>query len=183
MALPIGRVVQVAADKQHNFSKKPVREIRLLKDLGVEGDAHCGKEVKHRSRVAINPDQPNLRQVHLFAVEILDELSKKGFPVKPAELGENITTSGLDYDYLPKNTLLMIGESARLLVTGLRNPCRQIDTFQPGLKQNLISQNSERLSVFRAGIMAIVLEGGDVRCGDKIIIELPPLPHQRLERI
>jgi MOSC domain-containing protein YiiM len=178
-----GHVICVAAHKSHKFSKTPATEIILLKGLGVEGDAHCGTTVKHRSRVAANPDQPNLRQVHLFAAEMLDEVAMLGFSVEPADLGENITTRGIDLTNLPLGTRLHIGETAQIEITGLRNPCKQIDTFQSGLMQAVLGRDAEGKLVLRAGIMAIVLEGGPVRTGDTISVILPPLPHRKLERV
>jgi MOSC domain-containing protein YiiM len=122
-----GRVVSVSCDAAHRFSKQPVETIRLVEGLGVEGDAHLGHTVQHRSRVVVDPSQPNLRQVHLLAVELLDELCWLGFKVQPAELGENITTRGIDLIGLPRGTLLHLGGEAIVEVTGLRNPCRQIE--------------------------------------------------------
>jgi len=178
-----GEIICVAAHSRHAFSKTPAEQINLLKGLGVEGDAHCGVTVKHRSRVAANPDQPNLRQVHLFAGEMLDELAARGFSVQPADLGENITTRGIDLIDLPLDTRLQIGESVHLEITGLRNPCKQIDNFQKGLMQAVLSHDEEGNLLLRAGVMAIVLEGGTVRIGDKISVDLPPLPHRKLERV
>lgn len=179
----VGKVICVAAHSRHAFSKTPAEQIHVLQGLGVEGDAHCGVTVKHRSRVAANPDQPNLRQVHLFAAEMLDELSERGFSVQPADLAENITTRGIDLIDLPLGTCLQIGESLRLEVTGLRNPCKQIENFQKGLMQAVLSHDEEGKLLLRAGVMAIVLEGGIARIGDKISVDLPPLPHRKLERI
>ena len=178
-----GEVICVAAHTSHAFSKTPAKEIHVLKGLGVEGDAHCGVMVKHRSRVAANPDQPNLRQVHLFAAEMLDELAARGFSVQPANLGENITTRGVDLTHLPLGTRLQIGESVQLEITGLRNPCKQIDNFQNGLMQAVLGRDEAGNLLLRAGVMAIVLEGGNVRLGDKISVDLPPLPHRKLERV
>ena len=178
-----GEVVCVAAHASHAFSKKTAKEIHVLKGLGVEGDAHCGVTVKHRSRVAVNPDQPNLRQVHLFAAEMLDELAVGGFSVQPADLGENITTRGVDLIHLPLGTRLQIGESVQLEITGLRNPCKQIDNFQSGLMQAVLGRDEAGHLLLRAGVMAIVLEGGRVHLGDKIHVDLPPLPHRKLERV
>jgi MOSC domain-containing protein YiiM len=178
-----GEVICVAAHSRHVFSKTPTKGIHLLKGLGVEGDAHCGLTVKHRSRVAANPDQPNLRQVHLFAAEMLDELAAKGFSVQPADLGENITTRGVDLIHLPLGTRLQIGDSVQLEVTGLRNPCKQIDNFQSGLMHAVLGRDEAGNLLLRAGVMAIVLQGGNVRLGDPIHADLPPLPHRKLERV
>lgn len=178
-----GTVICVATHVSHAFSKTALQEIRLLKGLGVEGDAHCGTTVKHRSRVAANPNQPNLRQVHLFAGEMLDELAGRGFSVQPADLGENITTRGIDLVNLPLGTRLQIGAQAQIEITGLRNPCKQIDAFQTGLMQAVLGRDNEGKLILRAGVMAIVLEDGTVKIGDDISVILPPLPHRKLERV
>jgi MOSC domain-containing protein YiiM len=177
------RVVSVSAYLEHSFSKPTHSQIALLAGLGVAGDAHCGKTVKHRSRVAQNPDQPNLRQVHLIHAELFDELSEKGFSVQPGDLGENVTTHGIDLLSLPVGTKLKIGPDAIVALTGLRNPCAQIDNFQKGLLEAVLDHDSEGNLVRKAGVMGIVLKGGEVRPGDGISIELPPLPHQPLERV
>ncbi len=128
-----GRVLAVAKDADHRFSKRRASELRVLPGLGVEGDAHQGVTVKHRSRVAADPTQPNLRQVHLIHAELFGELERKGFAVGPADLGENITTEGVDLLALPRGAFLRIGGDVVLEVTGLRNPCAQIERFRPGL--------------------------------------------------
>lgn len=178
-----GVVVAVSSSPVHGFSK-PVRgAIRLLAGLGVEGDAHQGVTVKHRSRVAQDPMQPNLRQVHLIHGELHDELVAKGFRVAPGVMGENITTRGLDLLALPRGTRLRIGAGAVVGVTGLRNPCKQLDDHQDGLMRAVLDRDAAGNLVRKAGIMGIVLEGGEVRAGDPIHVELPPPPHERLERI
>ena len=151
----------------HGFSKESVESITLLTGLGVEGDAHCGALVKHRSRVAANPSQPNLRQVHLMMGETLD-----GENVPDGELGENITTYGIDLHVLPTGTLMSIGDSI-IELTGLRNPCAQINTYRDGLLSAFRSENPDGETIRRAGIMAIVLNGGTIRAGDEIRIEIP----------
>jgi MOSC domain-containing protein YiiM len=176
-------VVSVSAHPEHSFSKPNLAQISLLADLGVAGDAHCGKTVKHRSRVAQNPDQPNLRQVHLIHAELFDELSEKGFSVQPGDLGENVTTQGIDLLSLPVGTKLTIGTEAIVELTGLRNPCAQIDNFQKGLLRAVLDRDSEGNLIRKAGVMGIVLKGGDVRPGDAISVELPELPHRPLERV
>src|SRR5262249_11823141 len=133
--MSLAHVLAVHRSASHNFSKRPVLSIRLIAGLGVEGDAHAGETVKHRSRVARDPTQPNLRQVHLIHAELHDELNAAGFTVGPGDLGENITTRGLDLLALPTGTLLRIGEAAVIKITGLRNPCIQLDRFQQGLMQ------------------------------------------------
>jgi len=157
--------------------------VRLLAGIGVEGDAHSGATVKHRSRVARDPSQPNLRQVHLIHAELLDELALAGFRVAPGQMGENVTTRGLDLLGLPAGTRLHLGASALIEVTGLRNPCRQLDGIQPGLMKAVLDRAPDGSLVRKAGIMSIVLAGGEVRAGDPIEIELPAGPHHGLEPV
>lgn len=173
-----GIVVAVARDARHAFSKPGCDRIALLAGLGVEGDAHLGATVQHRSRVARDPSQPNLRQVHLIHGELLDELRAAGFPVAPGEMGENVTTRGIDLLALPEGTLLRLGADARLLVTGLRNPCAQLDRFRPGLMAAVLGRDARGQLVRKAGIMAVVLVGGVVHPGDPVVAE-PPLPPLR----
>jgi MOSC domain-containing protein YiiM len=178
-----GIVTAVSRSDAHGFSKTTQEGIRLLAGLGVEGDAHCGATVKHRSRVTQDPTQPNLRQVHLMHAELHDELRAAGFPVNAGEMGENITTRGIALLSLPTGTCLYLGETAILEVTGLRNPCAQIENFQPGLLAAVLGRDADGNLIRKAGIMAIVREGGEVRPGDPICVELPPLPHRPLERV
>ena len=175
-----GLVVAVARDREHRFSKSPEPTIRLLAGLGVEGDAHCGATVKHRSRVARDPTQPNLRQVHLIHAELIDELRAAGFDVAAATMGENITTRGVALLDLPVGARLRIGPEAVVEVTGLRNPCLQLDNCQAGLTRAVLGKSPNGELIRRAGVMAIVLTGGDVAPGDEITIELPPEPHRPL---
>ncbi|MFJ5518763.1 MOSC domain-containing protein [Streptomyces griseoluteus] len=178
-----GRVTAVSRNGQYSFTKPNRDSIRLLTGLGVEGDVHAGVTVKHRSRVAQDPNQPNLRQVHLIHEELFDEVGGEGFTVKPGELGENITTCGIDLLGLPVGTLLRIGDSAVLEVTGLRNPCLQIDHFQNGLLKQVVGRDEAGNIVRKAGIMSIVRQGGVVRPGDTIEAELPSGPHRPLDRV
>jgi MOSC domain-containing protein YiiM len=178
-----GRVIAVARDGKHRFSKRTTTEIRLVAGLGVEGDAHQGRLVKHRSRVKVDPNQPNLRQVHLIHAELFDELLSKGFRVRPAELGENITTRGIDLLALPRGALLRIGDEAVLEVTGLRNPCQQIEQFQPGLLAAVLDRRADGRLIRKTGIMTVVRAGGTVRPDDLIDVELPSLPHVPLDRV
>ena len=178
-----GRVVVVAKNGEHRFSKQIAAEVRVIAGMGIEGDAHQGITVKHRSRVAADPTQPNLRQVHLIHSELLEELHRKGFKVQPADLGENITSEGVDLLALPRGSLLQIGENAVLEVTGLRNPCAQIERFQPGLLAAVLDRGPRGQVILKAGIMALARTGGLIRPGDAIDIELPPLPHLPLERV
>jgi MOSC domain-containing protein YiiM len=157
--------------------------IRLLAGLGVEGDAHAGVTVKHRSRVAADPTQPNLRQVHLIHSELHDELRTQGFQVWAGEMGENITTRGLDLLALPVGACLRIGSEAILEITGLRNPCLQLDGLEPGLMQAVLDHDAHGNLIRKAGIMGVVIAGGLVRAGDEIHVELPPEPHRALERV
>ncbi len=177
------KVTAVHISKTHTFSKFSKDEITLLKGLGVEGDAHMGVTVKHRSRVKADPAQPNLRQVHLVHYELFDEVAKKGFSVNPGDVGENITTAGIDLLALPRDTVLKIGVTAAVQITGLRNPCKQLDNFQDGLMAATLDTDTEGNLIRKAGIMGIVLEGGRVKVGDEIRVELPPEPHHRLERV
>lgn len=178
-----GRVVAIARDREHRFSKQPAASVTILTGLGVDGDAHQGVTVKHRSRVAADPTQPNLRQVHLIHAELFDELAAKGFRVGPADLGENITTEGVNLLGLPRNTVLRIGSEVVLEVTGLRNPCAQIERFQPGLLAAVLDRGPNGELIRKAGIMTVVLNGGVVCPGDPIVVEPPPPPHLPLERV
>ncbi len=176
-------VIAVASDPAHRFSK-PVREsIRLLTGLGVEGDAHMGATVKHRSRVRRDPTQPNLRQVHLMHVELIEELRAAGFDVAPGRMGENVTTRGLDLLGLPCGTVLHLGSAAVVEVTGLRNPCAQLDTYQQGLMAAVLDRDAEGGLIRKSGVMAIVRAGGEVRPGDVIRVEYPVAPFPRLEPV
>ncbi len=179
----MGSVLAVSARSGHHFSKTPALSIRLLRGLGVAGDAHMGETVKHRSRVRRDPTQPNLRQVHLIHAELFDELRGKGFVVQPADLGENVTTSGIDLLALPAGTRLHLGESAVVEITGLRNPCIQIDDFQKGLMAATLDRDAEGKLVRKAGVMGIVIAEGDVRSGDAIRVELPAEPHRELHPV
>jgi MOSC domain-containing protein YiiM len=164
-------------------SKQVVAEIQFIAGQGVESDAHQGTTVKHRSRVAADPTQPNLRQVHLIHAELFDELRGKGFEVSPGQLGENVTTRGVDLLALPRGALLHLGGEVVLEVTGLRNPCAQIESFMPGLLSAVLCRGAKGEIVRKSGIMAIVVTGGIVRSGDAIVTELPSLPHHVLERV
>lgn len=173
-----GRIVAVARAAKHQFSKDGAGSIRLLAGLGVDGDAHMGEKVKHRVRVQHDPTTPNLRQVHLMHQELFEELAAKGFRVGPGQLGENVTTAGVDLLGLPVGTRLHLGASAVVEVTGLRNPCRQIEAFQPGLLGAVLVRGDNGQMLRKSGIMSIVLAGGVVAAGDEIGIELPSEPHQ-----
>ena len=168
-----GVVTAVSCSATHAFSKATQDSIRLLPGLGVEDDAHMGGRVKHRSRVARDPNQPNLRQVHLIHAELLDELRTVGFSVSAGQIGENVTTRGIDLLGLPSGTRLHLGDTAAVEVTGLRNPCAQLDNFQPGLMAAVLGRDEQGRLIRKAGVMGIVLAGGMVRPGDPIRVELP----------
>lgn len=183
-----GRVEAVHISVEHGFSKGAATQIELLSGLGVRGDAHAGVTVKHRSRVAADPSQLNLRQVHLIQAELFDELAARGFSVGPGDLGENVTTRGLDLLSLPRGTRLHLGEEALVEVTGLRNPCAQIEAFgvargQPGLLAAVLDRDEHGGLIRKAGIMGVVLRGGAVQPGDPIRAEFPAEPWERLERV
>ena len=173
-------VVAVHRDAEHRFSKASVLSIRLLAGLGVEGDAHCGATVKHRSRRKVDASQPNLRQVHLLACELFDELRQLGFTVAPGEMGENITTRGISLPDLPTATRLHLGATAVVELKGLRNPCSQIDRFQPGLMRAVLVRDEKGALVRKAGVMAVVIAGGEVRPRDVVGLELPAGPPREL---
>ncbi|PWB63047.1 MAG: MOSC domain-containing protein [Bradyrhizobiaceae bacterium] len=175
-----GIVTAVSRSARHTFSKPAQLVIRLVAGLGVEGDAHLGETVKHRSRVARDPTQPNLRQVHLLHAELHEELRAGGFNVAPGDLGENVTTRGLDLLGLAAGTCLRLGDTAVVEVTGLRNPCVQIDRFRPGLMAAVLGRDAAGNLVRKAGIMAVVRTSGEVRPGDAIAVTLPPPPHRAL---
>ena len=169
------RVVAVSRAPGHAFGKAPAERIRLLAGLGVEGDAHLGRTVQHRSRVARDPGQPNLRQVHLIHAELHDELRARGFAVAPGDMGENVTTRGIDLLALPAGTRLALGAAAVVEITGLRNPCVQLDRFQDGLMRAVL--------VRKAGVMAVVVTGGEVRPEDAIRVDLAPDPRAPLQPV
>lgn len=176
-------VTAVACSPVHGFSKPLCGEIRLLAGLGVDGDAHMGLTVKHRSRVKADPTQPNLRQVHLIHAELHEELAAAGFRVAAGDMGENVTTRGIDLLALPTGARLRLGAEAVVEVTGLRNPCAQIDGFQQGLLKAVLGRDEAGNLVRKAGVMGIVLVGGTIRPGDPIAVDLPPEPHRPLERV
>jgi MOSC domain-containing protein YiiM len=178
-----GIVTAVSRSPTHSFTKPNAYSIRLVAGLGVEGDAHQGVTVKHRSRLERFGHLPNLRQVHLMHAELFDELRGTGFAVAAGQMGENVTTEGVDLLGLPTGARLHLGPDAVVEVTGLRNPCRQLDKLQPGLMAATLARDPEGNLIRKAGIMGIVVEGGEVREGDPIRVELPPPPHQKLEPV
>lgn len=174
------KVISVSLSSSHSFSKFVQPEITLLAGLGVEGDAHSGVTVRHRIRVRQDPTAPNLCQVHLLQEELFTELAEQGIDVTPAAMGENITTRGIDLLALPRGTLLTLGESAIVRVTGLRALCNQMDGLRPGLMKACLSRDAEGAVVRKSGIMSVVVAGGIVRPGDSIGVELPPEPFLKL---
>jgi MOSC domain-containing protein YiiM len=176
-------VVAVSRSARHTRAKANEQQIRLVAGHGVDGDAHAGETVKHRSRVRRDPTQPNLRQVHLIHAELHDELREAGFEVSPGEMGENVTTRGVDLLALPTGARLRLGESAVVEVTGLRNPCVQLDEMQAGLMAAVLDRDDTGNLVRKSGVMGVVLAGGEVRPGDPIDVEPPPEPHRALEPV
>jgi MOSC domain-containing protein YiiM len=178
------KVEAVSIGTSHGVGKENADAIRLIAGLGVEGDVHAGETVKHRSRVRKDPTQPNLRQVHLIHRELHEELIGEGFPeIAPGAMGENVTTSGIELLALPTGARLRLGSEAVVEVKGLRNPCAQLDEIAPGLMKATLDRDADGGLVHKAGVMGVVLEGGEVRPGDSIQVELPPEPHVRLEPV
>jgi len=176
-------VVAVSSSPEHTFSKPNRPDIELVAGLGVAGDAHSGQLVKHRYLVRRDSTQPNLRQVHLIQEELFTALAEQGHEVTPGQLGENVTTGGVDLLGLPTGTVLRLGPDATVELTGLRNPCWQIDEMQDGLMQLLRFRDRAGNTVRTAGVMGVVLTGGTVRPGDAIEVQTPPEPHQALDYI
>ena len=179
----MGIVVAVCRSPTHDFSKPPEDAIELVEGLGVKGDSHFGATVQHLVRVREDPTKPNVRQVHLIHSELFEELAAAGFSLAPGQVGENITTRGIDLLGLPDATRLHIGKDAVVLVTGLRNPCKQLDNFQPGLMAAMLGRDAHGNITRKSGIMSVVVRGGEVRPGDTIRVELPPEPHRPLGRV
>lgn len=173
-------VVAVNQSPDHAMRKPSQPVVRMVAGLGIEGDVHAGASIQHRSRLGRAASQPNLRQVHLIATELHDELRAAGFDLGPGEMGENVTTSGLDLLALPAGTRLRLGDAAVVEITGLRTPCSQLDGVRPGLMAAVSPQDEHGHVVRRAGVMSIVVASGDVRPGDPIIVELPSAPHRPL---
>jgi MOSC domain-containing protein YiiM len=178
-----GQVVAVARDDEHRFSKPTRQSITLLAGIGVEGDAHAGRTVQHLSRVRRDPATPNLRQVHLIHSELFDLMAARGHHVEPGGLGENITTSGIDLLALPRGTRLELGDTALVEITGLRNPCTQINGLSGGLMKELVFVDDAGDTVRLAGVMSIVLAGGVVRPGDGIRVIPPTGAHEPLQAV
>jgi MOSC domain-containing protein YiiM len=175
-----GTVIAVSRSPAHTFSKPIADSIRLLAGLGVEDDSHQGVTVQHLSRIQRFANAPNLRQVHLIHEELFDELRLAGFAVSAGDMGENVTTRGVDLLGLPTGARLHFGSEAVVEVTGLRNPCRQLDKLQPGLMAATLDRDEAGNLIRKAGVMSIVITGGEIRGGDRIEVELPQGPHQPL---
>ncbi|MET0860391.1 MAG: MOSC domain-containing protein [Microbacterium sp.] len=171
------RVISVSRDDEHRFTKPPRESITLVAGLGVEGDAHFGATVQHLSRVRRDPTQPNLRQVHLIHSELFEEVTAE---ISPGALGENVTTQGVDMLGLPRGTRLRLGPVAVVELTGLRNPCVQIDGFEAGLLKQVVGTDAEGRTIRKAGVMAVVIAGGVVTPGDAIAVETPARPFEPL---
>jgi MOSC domain-containing protein YiiM len=178
-----GRVVAVSRNPKHTLTKPNTPEVQLIAGHGIEGDAHAGTTVKHRSRVKRDPNQPNLRQVHLIHRELHEELAAAGFEVAPGQMGENITTEGIDLLSLPTGSRLRLGESAVVEITGLRNPCAQLEKIHKGLMAAVLDKDAHGNLIRKAGVMGVVIAGGPIRPGDPIEVELPPEPHQPLQPV
>ncbi|HEX8649095.1 MAG TPA: MOSC domain-containing protein [Thermoleophilaceae bacterium] len=176
-------VTAVSRSARHGPLKDREDAIRLVEGLGVEGDAHAGATIMHRSRRRRNPDEPNLRQVHLIHAELHEELRERGFEVEAGQMGENVTTRGVDLLGLPAGARLLLGDEAVVEVTGLRTPCKQLEKVQPGLMEATLGRAPDGSLVRKAGVMGIVAAGGAVRPGDRIRVELPPEPHSALEPV
>jgi MOSC domain-containing protein YiiM len=178
-----GSVMAVCRGRLHAFSKQTVDRIQLVEGLGVHGDSHAGPTVQHMSHLRRDPFQPNLRQVHLIHSELFEELARAGYTVGPGALGENVTTSGVDLLGLPRDSLLHLGRTAVVRVTGLRNPCQQINDFADGLLKLVLLPGQGGEVIRKAGIMGVVERGGMVSPDDPIHVELPAGEHRRLRRV
>jgi hypothetical protein len=176
-------VLAVSRSDEHGPPKANRNAITLVTGIGVEGDVHAGSTVQHVSRVKQDAAQPNLRQVHLIQSELHDELRAGGFEVAPGQMGENVTTRGVDLLALPAGARLRLGRDAVVEITGLRNPCKQLDGIQPGLMKATLDRDADGELVRKAGVMGVVAAGGDVQAGDPIVVELPPAPHRALQPV
>lgn len=179
----VPRIIAVSRSGTHSMSKTAQPMLRLLAGLGVEGDAHLGRTVQHRSRVRRDPSQPNLRQVHLLHAELFEELGRRGFDLEPGQMGENITTVGIDLLGLPAGARLRLGAQAVVEITGLRNPCVQLEGIHTGLMEALLERAEDGRLIRKAGVMGIVVESGEVHAGDAIAVDPPALPYRRLEPV
>ena len=178
-----GTVEAVSLSPRHRFSKQVVDAVLLVEGHGVEGDAHAGATVQHRSRKRWRPHDPNPRQVHLLHAELLEALRDKGFQVSPGDVGENVLTRGVDLLALPRGARVRLGADAVVEVTGLRNPCVQMDRFQDGLMEAVLRRTDDGELERLAGVMGVVLVGGEVRPGDAVVVELPEGEHLPLKPV
>ena len=176
-------VASVQRSDAHTLRKFAQPSIRLRADFGVDGDAHAGATVQHESRVARDATQPNRRQVHLIAAELHEELGAAGFTVGAGDMGENVTTRGIDLLALAAGTRLRLGPDAIVEITGLRTPCKQLDSLQPGLMEAVLDRAADGSLVRRAGVMGVVVTSGEVHAGDAILVTAPPPPHRPLEPV
>ncbi len=176
-------VLSVNKSPSHTLVKSPCSSVIIHQGLGIQGDAHAGKTVKHRFDVAKTPHKLNLRQIHLIHYELYQELNQKGFMVSPGEMGENITTKNIDLLHLPKDTLLKIGDECVLQITGLRKPCGQLNTLQKGLKDAVLDKDKNGNTLLKAGVFATVLQGGIIMQSDEISVELPQKPFVALQKV
>ena len=173
-------IIGLANNAQHRFSKQPTRSLTLLAGLGVEGDAHAGRTVQHLSRMKQDPSQPNLRQVHLIHAELFDELALKGFAIAPGQMGENVTTRGINLLGLSAGTRLRLGGEAVIEIAGLRNPCHQLNGLAPGLMAATLDRDADGELIRKVGVMAVVIVSGEIAIGDAITLESVPLIHEPL---
>lgn len=178
-----GTVEAVCAAPDHGFSKTPLDSVRLLAGIGVEGDAHAGRTVKHEARMSSDPESTNLRQVHLVGAELLDELNAAGFELTPGMIGENILTRGIDLASLPLGTRLRLGADAVIELTGLRDPCGKLDRLRPGLREAVLGEDADGELIRKAGVMSVVVEGGELASGATIAVELPDEPRVALQPV
>ena len=176
-------IIGLASDGAHRFSKQPCGAVTLRAGLGVEGDAHAGRQVQHLSRIAKDPSAANLRQVHLIHAELFDELAAKGFEIMPGQMGENVTTRGIDLLGLSRGTRLRLGAEAVIEVTGLRNPCHQLNGLAPGLMKAVLGRADDGSLIRKAGVMAVVVTGGEILVGDEITLDSVPLGYVPLEPV
>ena len=177
------RVEAVSANIDHGFSKATMDVIRVIRSYGVETDAHFGTKVQHLHLIKKDPTRPNLRQVHLIALERINEWNTLGHPVRCGSLGENITTSGVDLEHLPAGTRIRFQSGAEILLTGLRKPCHQVDKFSPGLLKLTVSETKDAEIPFRIGVMGVVLVTGEIVRGEGIQLLLPSEPHHFMEKV
>lgn len=176
-------VESVHRSESHDFTKATVEEVVLVAGVGIEGDAHAGATVQHVSRKKKDADRPNLRQVHLVSAELHEELVADGFDLDHGGFGENLVTRGIALGDLPVGTTLALGDDAIIVLTGLRDPCAQIDRHREGLRAAVAFDPGEGPKLFRDGAMAMVVRGGVVRTGDPIGVALPPEPHHPMRKV